>query len=85
MAKQLTAHYRRYGAPFRVLTVEVNGATPTRVLRALNAQREAGTREWERVTRVYASRFSEYMTVDRGYYNRDTGCVQDFRTGEVIR
>lgn len=85
MARQLTARYRRHGAPFIVLTVELNGASPTQVRDALNRQRLKGTAMWERTTRDFIARYHEYVTVDKAYYNRDTGYVQEFGTGEVVR
>ena len=85
MARQLTARYRRYGAPFIVLTVELNGATPTQVRNALNLQRLEGSTMWERTSRDFIARYHEYVSVTKAYYNRNTGYVQDYRTGEVIR
>ena len=82
MARQLYAMFRHEGAP-TAYRVELNGCTPSQVLKALNAQRDALCGPFERIPVPYAATHCE--RVFKAYYNRDTGYVQDFRTGEVIR
>lgn len=82
MGKQLYATYRHEGAP-TAYRVDLNGCAPSHVLKALNAQRDAFCGPFERIAVPYAATHCE--RVFKAYYNRDTGHVQDFRTGEVIR
>ena len=82
LARQLYATYRHEGAPM-AYRVELNGCAPSQALKALNSQRDALSGPFERIPVPYARAHCE--RVFKAYYNRDTGYVQDFRTGEVIR
>ena len=74
--------YRHEGA-LTAFDIELNGATPSQVLKALNAQRDAFSGPFERIPGPYARAHCE--RVFKGYYNRDTGYVHQFYNREVIR
>lgn len=82
MARQLYATYRHEGAP-TAYRVELNGAAPSQVLKALNAQGDAFCGPFERIAVPYAA--THCGRVFKAYYNRDTGYVQAYYNGEVVR